>query len=691
MSDLFEWGSFKDQLEYLKQRGIDEFTIKRLGLEILTESGLNSVGIKWDGIQRGILWRLKNIKGELTGKVGARVWYKQGFLPNDDKPKFLPPKGQVPGVYFSPLADWDKLEYGQKIYICESYLKADVVSLMGKYAVGVSGVWGWSYEKQLNWDFQTIPWRDAGIVPVICFDSNVCESRPALLQAAQKLRAEMDVRCRVDARILFLPPRAADDHWGIDDYYRAHGREKLLEFLNSEPVLLPNPLLEHLKIMNTEVCLIRELSRFADMRTGRLMKREEFENVIYADRMADDQEGKRVSVAKIWTKWDGRQQVERLVYKPGEERLKEGEWFNSWKGMGCQPVAASVDLFLSWVYEVFDSDTERLFFLNWWAWQLQNPGKKLTTSLIVVGKSGIGKGWMARVAELIWGIDNLSKNSLGQLDSRFNSDLANKQLLIVEESDDMNSKTGGVVYNKLKDLVTNPRIRLERKGMDALLVDNTLNIFITGNKIEIFKLDTFDRRFMVCEARDNGSICNSQDYWKPRWDWIERGGGASAIYGYLLGRDVSGFDPYGQAPETKAKLDMVDMTHDPLEVWVEELKANPREVMQIRGMPIEGRVATAKELLFVYYDGQRPMPEITKVDATKMNAVLKNARIPVASGGAKIKVDGIPNRYFLLEGEDKSENWAQEVRDRAFWRRLGTSGGAPVASDGKAGNQETKW
>ena len=692
MSDLLDWGTFKEQSDYLKKRGVDEITTKRLGIEVMTESLLEKEGIRIEGQSRGILWRLKDINGVLTGKVGARLWYKVGFLPNDEKPKFVTPTGQVPGLYFSPLINWDKLEYGQRVYICESYLKADIVCLLGHHAIGISGCWGWSYQKQLIWDFQQLPWRAMGLVPVVCFDSNVYEGRPKLLQAATKLRAELDVRCRVDAHILVLPPPNPDDHWGIDDFYARNGKEATLAHLNGETTPLPNEILEHLKIMNTQVCLITDIKRFVDIETGNLMKREEFENIVYADRMADDPEGKKISVAKIWTKWDGRNTVPRLAYKPGEERLKEGEWFNIWKGMGTEPLAADVGLFLSWVYEVFDTDTERLFFLNWWAWQLQNMGKKMTTSLVIVGKSGIGKGWIARIAELIWGMDNISKNSLGQLDSRFNSELANKQLLIVEESDDMSAKSGGAIYNRMKDLITNPQIRLERKGMDAIMVDNTLNVFITGNRIEIFKLDTFDRRFMVCEARDAGQgICNSAEYWKPRWEWIERGGGAAAIYGYLLSRDLAGFDPYGEAPLTKAKEDMIDITHLPMEVWVEELMGNAEEMMNIRGQPVDGRLATAKELLFVYYDGQKPMHEITKVEATKMNAILKNARFRVASNGSKIKVDGVPNRYFLLSGPDESPNWAGEVKGRVFWSRLVASAGPQVASERPPGNREEKW
>ena len=169
----FPFTDFKEQLEYLKERGIDEITIRRLGLEVKTATWLAEQGIKWTGLSRGIVWQLRDFRGDLTGKIGARCFYQKGLLPNDDRPKFLPPKGQVPGLYFSPLCNWNKLEYGQRIFICESYLKADIMALCGFHAVGVSGCWGWSHAGQLNWDFKDIPWRDEGLIPVVLFDSDV--------------------------------------------------------------------------------------------------------------------------------------------------------------------------------------------------------------------------------------------------------------------------------------------------------------------------------------------------------------------------------------------------------------------------------------------------------------------------------------------------------------------------------------
>jgi hypothetical protein len=328
--------------------------------------------------------------------------------------------------------------------------------------------------------------------------------------------------------------------------------------------------------------------------------------------------------------------------------------------------------------------------LDWIAWQLQNLGKKSTTSLVIVGPPGIGKGWLTRIMELIYGAKNVSKIPIGVLDKNFNAEVAEKQLLIVEETDEVSGKNQ-VIYNKLKDMITSTTIRLEKKGLDATFIPNVVNVFLTGNQVGIFKLDTDDRRFAIFDASNIKGIANNSEYWRPRWEWVEREGGASAVYAHLLQRDVSGFDAYASAPMTQAKQDMIEVTHADLDKWVQELKVDYKSIMHVQGVEVDGRLATSKELMWVYLGGDRPIQDITKKESEAMGRALKNARVPVASGGGKIKAKGVSNRYFLLGGEDRSDNWAGEVEARTFWVRLVASNRGEVARGSNGGNQESKW
>ena len=688
MADLI-WSSFKEQQDYLAVRGIDEFTTRKLQLEVIGPTKLKELGFSFrGGVQRAILFPIFDVSQEIVGH-GARLFYQQTFG-EDSRAKFLHPPNQSskkpPSLYFSPLVRWDKLEYGQRVFICESYIKANILCLLGFHAIGVSGCWGWSYNNDLHWSLQNWSWREQGLKPTVFMDSNVRPEKPALWSAAKRFQVKMEVECHVATDIILLPQNG-DIDWGLDDYYAEHGKDKLLALLEDDNVIpIPSEIDAHLIQMNQEVCIVREVGKFADIKRNILMGRGQFEDINFADRKAMDQEGKMVPVAKAWTRWKKRSVVDTLKYKPGEERIVTNEnesYFNLWRGWGCEPLAGAVPYFSEWLDDAFPSQVDCTYFLDWWSYQLQYPGTKLNTALMLVGPSGVGKGWMASIAERIFGGDNTWKCNLSDLESRFNSGLGAAQLLVVEEAD----IAGGVkVYNTLKDLITNEHLRYERKGVDAIKLDNCINIFLNSNHIGVLQLDEFDRRFAVLEIT-NKSIANDAKYWEPRWDWI-REGGAASIFGYLLGRDVSGFNPHAEAPWSDAKSDMIESTHDPVDLWVSEhvIGSDP---ITVRGSVVDGSLASAKELAWCYFDGQVPLAEITRKQSMMMVRALNSARVPVANAGKKINYLATPSKYYALSGYQTTGDYQTELDNRLFWKRLVASMENKVASESGAGYKDS--
>ncbi len=682
----FTWSSFKEQQEYLRERGIDEFTTRKLELEVVSPTKLKDLGFAMrSGVQRAILFPIFDVSREIVG-YGARLFYQKTFG-KDSRAKFLHPPNQSrkkpPSLYFSPLVRWDKLEYGQRVFICESYLKANILCMLGFHAIGVSGCWGWSHNAELHWSLSEWDWRGQGLRPTLFMDSNVNPEMPALWSAAKRFQVKMQVECNVQTDIILLPQDPKENDWGIDDYYVHHGKDKLLKLIEDEEYCQPIPseIDAHLVQLNSEVCIIRDVGKFADIKRNVLMGRGQFEDVNYADRYAMSKEGKMVAVAKAWTHWDKRNIVDTLRYRPGEERVVAGKaspsYFNLWCGWGCEPLAGDVSLFTEWVGDAFPVASDRNYFLDWWAYQLQYPGAKLNVCIVLVGASGVGKGWMAAIAERIFGHDNTWKCSLSDLESKFNAGLGAAQLLIIEEAD----VAGGVkVYNTLKDIITNEHLRYERKGVDAVKIENCLNIFINSNHIEVLALDEFDRRFAVLEIT-NKSIANDAKYWEPRWEWI-REGGAAPIFGYLLSRDVEkhGFSPYGEAPWSTAKSDMIESTHMPIDLWVSEHVVGQEEIV-VRGSTVDGLLMSAKELAWCYYDGQVPWQEITRKQSMSMVRALNSARVAVANGGKKIKYNRLPSKYYHLSNVFDTSNWQLVLDDRLFWKRLVASMENKVAND----------
>jgi hypothetical protein len=513
-------------------------------IESVGPTRLKEEGFKWPerwAVQSALLIPAFKPDGTIHG-YGAKLFYQQRatFGGGDSRGKYisLPGDKKPTRLHFSPLANWDKLEYGQRLFICESYVKANILCKLGFHAIGVSGCKGWSWMGELNPQIRDFDWRGYGLKPVVLMDSNVCPGRPDLWQTIKRFQAAMESMCGVRSYIIPLPKADDESDWGLDDFAMAKGDESLVELAESEYELIPSELDAHLIQLNNEVCYVHEVGRFADIKRNVLMGRGQFEDAAFATRTAFNLEGKPTKVAKAWTTWPLRNEVDALKYKPGEERLVDDgseSYFNLWRGWGCEPLAGDAGLFLEWLEDAFPSSQEREYFLDWWSYQVQHPGIKLNTALMLVGPSGVGKGWMASIAERVFGSDNTWKCNLSDLESRFNSGLGAAQLMVIEEAD----VAGGVkVYNVLKDMITNEHLRYERKGVDAVKIDNCLNIFMNSNHIDVLALDEFDRRMAVLEIT-NESIANDATYWEPRWEWLREGGGAAVVFGWLKARTLS--------------------------------------------------------------------------------------------------------------------------------------------------------
>ena len=661
---------FKEQRQYLANRGINTDTITKLKLQMVQGTMLFNMGIQWAGVEKGVLWRIWDYNGEDTGAIGARVWYlKKGFADFSDKPKFATPKGQIPRLYHSPLSDFGKIQYGDTVVLCESYLKADILAMLGYKAIGVSGCWGWSHNKAMIEDFKKLPWKELGLKFVISFDSNVGpDGDPMLTKAITRLAAEME-RVGVSSQVSYLPKDAEGNDWGIDDYYVDKGMDAVHSlFLPEYLEEIKTDLNQHLNIMNREVGVVRSIGKVIDINSGYFMSRDVFINMVYADRAVWSDDDKRISVPKAWLQWADKTSVERVVYRPGEPKINDDE-YNMWSGMGCEPIMDDdwVKLWEEWLYEAIPDKRERDWFCSWWASQIQELGLKLNSCLVLIGKSGVGKGWLAAIMRRIYGFQNAVNVDLEALGSKFNAEFAMKQLIMVEEAEV--PRGANTVYTKVKDLITNERIMYHQKGVTPFLVDNYANVMLQGNRVDIFKLDEFDRRFAVIDIV-NDRIANNDKFWSLRWEGLKCGL-PEAVYAWLLEYDTSNFDPHGEALKSDAKRSMVDVTRTPRERFVMELQQDPENTLLVCGISVDGYVATAKELEYIYQNGEVPMWDIDTRDSNNMAKALKLARIRLANNGKKIKnpLTKMPARYYMIRFNDEVDDWSELVASRQYWKK----------------------
>ena len=689
---------FESARRYLRKRGIESELADQLGLEVHSPDKLKEYNLpQFFGTDSFILWRVLDLHGEDTGNVGARYCMDKGNsfaelvgVRPEAGVKFAVPKGQRARLYHSPLCNWDRLREGSVVYLCESWLKSDVVAHLGLLAVGVQGIWGGSLgltkdkvkqNVELKEDFARLAAHKPDIVVV--FDSNVTKDIPKNYHAVRRLRSELG-SLGLEVKWLQLPmdPGKGGGHWGIDDYIAAHGKEAGLALLRSEPEVVADDFLLPLMDFDTEVVACNEPPGVIERSTGVLYTHAVARNHRWSDRwflgMDGKGEPKRLSVYEEWNKWEGKTRVRELDYRPGDVQVDaDGAWYNVWRGSGVEPVQGDVKLFTSWVKSHVEEYDVRRWLVGWMAWQFQRPMVRMPQACMLLGPQGTGKGWIASLLRVLMGDDNVSGIGLDEMVKDFNAHFVHKQLVVVEEADTL-WKDGQKIYRRMKEWITAEKHKRRALYQNARMVPARGHMLIQGNDIDVAPLEEDDRRFGVIWLAGE-EFAGKAEYWNPRWDWIGSEEGQGAMLHWLLSRDLSDFNPYAPPPMTRAKRQMVALTMNPMEKVMRELVADPDSVLvDSLGNVIGDKVLSLKEL-YVVVTGEwyRPLSEISMAEVLRIGKLVEKVGLKGANNDNKIGVKwpkGTSNpypkgasRYVTVRGDaswEPQKGWSDYLKGR---------------------------
>jgi hypothetical protein len=140
------------------------------------------------------------------------------------------------------------------------------------------------------------------------------------------------------------------------------------------------------------------------------------------------------------------------------------------------------------------------YVISWLAHIMQYPSNKIGTGLLFKSEQGAGKGiFFDLIIKHIIGRDySTSINDMNQLLGNFNAIIEHKLLTVCDE---IQNYGGAFKSNdKLKSLITNESIIIERKGFDSQTVEDFNNyVFLTNNDWAV-KVETSDRRYVIIEA-----------------------------------------------------------------------------------------------------------------------------------------------------------------------------------------------
>lgn len=642
--------------EYMRARGITVQDITKNKIRILTPKEGAEV-ISWEEPPKGA--EAAVVFDYYDPANGAKLKYSTVRFPGAKNFKLVAPTGRPPKLYFPPMLPWDKMPSNVEVQVHESNIKAIAAAKRGVWAVGLNGVWGWGSQGALIKDWEALDWAGKALRPCIVFDSNNNvdghafnpQVRRAAVKLSMLLRLKYGDTLNIYTRCIPEDPSRNAKGWGFDDW-AATDPAAVSKWLAQPPHDFNiDPWTEAVAALNDEVVYIHDLKRVATLRAPHvLMTSGEFTGASYANWHYYGEDGTRKPAARAWLTAEERNEVNSLVYRPGEPKMQGREFLNLWSGMGVEPQAGDVKPWLDLLANLFPDERHRRELTRWMAWPLQNLGAKMHKAVLIVGESGVGKSFVAETLGAVYG-ENAKKVRNKDFQTNFNSNLAQTQLGIWEEATLVGrgkSETDSAMQN-LKDFVTGHRLPVEFKGKDVIHVDNRCNLMILTNSWDRFPIQRGERRFFALEAKQVVDRRNDSLYWKALIEWRESGG-VAALYDHLLRVPLEGFDPFTPALETEALNELRREAAPARNVWLED--------MGVEGWGQDLMTATEIEAMF-QAGGIGTDHEASLGGAKAMSIALKEAGVPLAAEGEKLRgKDGKVGRWYNVRRQQKYDSKA---------------------------------
>lgn len=321
-------------------------------------------------------------------------------------------------------------------------------------------------------------------------------------------------------------------------------------------------------VLGSKVRILVEQDReHIDSRTPpyKLLSKEDF-GTLMANKhvMTTDAKGnpKMLPAAAVWMAHENRR-----IYPNGVGLFPEKPeyTYDTWGGFAYEPQPGDVEPMLWHIREIICAGDEKAYewLLDWLADMVQDPSNPKGTALVMRSEEGTGKGILANLMCDIFGYHSLHLTDVNHLTGNFNAHLADALLVFADEIVwGGNKKSAG----KLKGLVTERHLMVERKGVDAIPYKNMVRLIIATNEEWAVPAGPESRRWFVLEVSEKRM--GNTEYFRQLMEWIEKDGRAKFLH-FLMNREIT--HDLHRAPHTKELYQQRALMsqQQPVNVWWE--------------------------------------------------------------------------------------------------------------------------
>lgn len=342
--------------------------------------------------------------------------------------------------------------------------------------------------------------------------------------------------------------------------------------------------------------------------------------------------------------------VERVLdfrFEPRQPKgvitVAEEKFYNTYEAPEIEAEEGDATPLSDFLAYLVPAEAERSHLLQMIAWTVANPGEKLSYALLLQSKRhGVGKSTLIEIWRELLGARNTRKTNSEEMDSQYQSYLADTLLVVLEE---LNLGSGIAVYNRLKDMITGTTAVINEKYVKQREVPNFANFVFLSNLDAPLLIEQADRRFFVIETPAEP---READYWSEFHAWWRSNLGV--VKAYFDAIDISDFKAKAEPPMTPAKERLKVQSATPLTQALKEL-------IDERPWPISRSVCTLAEIRIAlkhYGFAERSNRKIT-------NALTDLGCTPL--GQVRLSDDSRPSPWALFDVERWETALPAEIRD----------------------------
>lgn len=197
--------------------------------------------------------------------------------------------------------------------------------------------------------------------------------------------------------------------------------------------------------------------------------------------------------------------------------------------------------------------------LDFMAYMVQFPGRKIRWAVLVQSAEGAGKTYFAKVMQAVLGFEHVKILGDGAIKKGYNEWAFGHQLVAVEEIY-VSGSNRHAVMNAIKPLITNDDVSVDEKYRNNRQISNISNYMLFSNHHDALALTPNDRRYFVVKSplQHKGQVLALGDnYFAPLYDAVRDMPGA--FRSFLNDWEISpSFRPDGHAPRTIYVAEMVN-------------------------------------------------------------------------------------------------------------------------------------